>query len=128
MAAAWLFVEQRNDRNRRILKSLEADGRALVPALWAFEVANLVWMARRTDRVTESQAAQYLQLLKSLPIEVEFEPLARVFDSVRSLAARYGISVYDASYLELAIRDGAPLATVDAELAQVAQQAGVAVL
>jgi predicted nucleic acid-binding protein len=128
MAAAWLFVEQRNDRNRRILKSLESGGRALVPALWGFEVANLVWMARRRGHVSETQATLYLQLLKSLPIAVEFEPLARVFNSVSSLAVRYDITVYDASYLELAIRDGVPLATVDAELARAAEQAGITVI
>jgi predicted nucleic acid-binding protein len=60
-----------------------------------------------------------------LPIEVEFEPPARVFDSVTNLAIRYDISVYDASYLELAIRDGLPLATLDKELARAAQEAGV---
>jgi predicted nucleic acid-binding protein len=59
---------------------------------------------------------------------VEFEPLARLFDSVRDLAERHDITVYDASYLELAIRDNAPLATLDADLAKAAQDAGVAVV
>jgi predicted nucleic acid-binding protein len=128
MAAAWLFVEQRNERNRGLLQSLESDSRALVPGFWSFEIANLVWTARRRGRVSELQATQYLMLLKTLPIEVEFEPLARIFDTVSSLAARYDITVYDAAYLELAIRDSLPLATVDTELARAAQQAGVAVI
>jgi predicted nucleic acid-binding protein len=128
MAAAWLFVEERNERNRGLLESLKSTTRALVPALWGFEIANLVWTAQRRGRVTEGQAAEYVRLLNVLPIEVEFEPLARVFDSVMSLATRYNITVYDASYLELAIRDNLPLATLDTELANAAQQAGIAVV
>jgi predicted nucleic acid-binding protein len=128
MAAAWLFVEERNDRNRGLLESLRASSTALVPALWGFEIANLVWTARRRGRVSETQASSYIRLLKMLPIEVEFEPLARVFDSVSSLAVRYDITVYDASYLDLAIRDSLPLATLDTELARAAHQAGVAVV
>jgi predicted nucleic acid-binding protein len=128
VAAAWCFEDEHTDPTLVLLERLRAGERALVPALWSFEIANIVWAARRTGRVTADKARKCLDLLRVLPIEVEFEPPARVFDSVTNLAVRYDITVYDASYLELAIRDDLPLATLDRELARAAQEAGVTAL
>lgn len=126
VAAAWCFEDEQTDPMLVLLERLRAGERAVVPALWSFEIANTLWAARRNGRVTAEEAADCLDLLRVLPIEVEFEPPARVFDSVTSVATRYDITVYDASYLELAIRDGLPLATLDQRLARAAQEAGVA--
>lgn len=128
VAAAWCFEDEQTEPMLSLLERLRAGDRALVPALWSFEIANIVWAARRRGRVTADKAAKCLDLLRVLPIEVEFEPPARVFDSVGSLAIRYDITVYDASYLDLAIRDNLPLATLDHDLARAAQKAGVAAL
>ena len=128
VTAAWCIEGEQTDPALRLLDRLKTGEQALVPALWSFEITNTLWAARRSGRVSASEAKACLDLLRVLPIEVEFEPPARVFGSVSDLAVRYDITVYDAAYLDLAIRDRLPLATLDAALARAAQQAGVTVL
>ncbi len=97
----------------------------MVPSVWILDAANIIWAARRRNRITESQAADCFRLLKGLPIIIEHEPAARVFDAVWNLAVRTDISVYDAAYLELAVREGLPLASLDGPLARAAERVGV---
>lgn len=99
---------------------------AVAPALWPLEVANAVLMGERRQRSTEAQAAKWLGNLSSLPITVDDETAARAWSDVLRLARAHRLSAYDAAYLELALRRGLPLATLDDQLKAAAAAVGVA--
>ncbi len=98
------------------------------PGLWPIEVANALLVAVRRQRIGEAQLAAFSELLQTLPMTVEDPVLTRALGPVLQLARAQGLSAYDASYLELAMRQASPLATLDARLAQVARQLGVSVI
>ena len=100
---------------------------AIVPALWQAEVLNGLLVGERRNVGTPAQSLEYLARLGQLPIAVDaVTPISRR-DSVIELARRYGVSAYDASYRELAIRAGGPLATFNRNLAKAAETAGIEV-
>lgn len=101
---------------------------ALVPALWRLEVANVLLMAERRKRITYEQRVRALAGLEQLPIASDPETVARAWAGTIDLAAAHGLTVYDAAYLELALRTGLPLATLDRALIQAAAGVGVTVI
>jgi len=88
-------------------------------------LANAVLMGERRQRSTQAQAAQWLTYLGSLPIAVDDETNQRAWGEVLSLARTHRLSAYDAAYLELALRRGLPLATLDDKLKAAASAVGV---
>jgi len=100
---------------------------ALVPSLWHLEAAN-VMLGGRVNAVLEvGDMERFIAQLESLPIEVDALTAKQAFNRTLSLAQAYGISSYDASYLELAMREGVPLATLDKDLLKAARKANVVV-
>jgi predicted nucleic acid-binding protein len=97
----------------------------MVPSVWPLEIGNAMVVAERRGRLKEADTVRFLTLLRQLPIAVECESVERVFSDVVRLAREQRISVYDASYLDLAMRLGVPLATQDEELRQAAAKCGV---
>ena len=97
----------------------------LAPAIWPFEVANVLVMAERRKRITLAKTANFLQLLAGFAISFDAASAAQTFDKVLSLAREKGLSTYDAAYLELAIREALPLATLDTDLKKAAKAVGV---
>ena len=75
--------------------------------------------------VTEARAGAFLEMLESVDIEVDAATFHHVLTDTLQLARRYKLSAYDASYLELALRLGLPLATLDEDLQKAANKAGV---
>lgn len=96
----------------------------LVPTHWHLEVTNALLMAERRNRTTEADTMRALALLRRLPIEVDFLASDLSSSQVLSLARSHGLTVYDAAYLEVSIREGLPLATLDAKLAAALVSAG----
>jgi predicted nucleic acid-binding protein len=94
---------------------------AVVPGLWWFEIRNILVVNERRKRITESDTGIFLRDLAGLRVRVDREPEESV---VMRLARTHGLSVYDASYLELAIREAIPLATLDAQLSTAARAEG----
>jgi predicted nucleic acid-binding protein len=113
--------------SRLILAKLAKDD-AVVPDIWAFEVANIIFVAcNKRKRITQRQIDQYLQRLRALPIRVEHSDLwANV--SLESLARKWNLPAYDAAYLDLALRRTLPLATADDDLRKAAAAVGIHVL
>ena len=97
------------------------------PAHWSIEVANGVLMAERRKRITQADARAALNFLRHLPIQIDGELARHAFAESSALARQYGLTAYDAAYLELAMRRRASLATLDAALRKAAAAAGVAV-
>jgi predicted nucleic acid-binding protein len=97
---------------------------ALVPAIWTYEVTNTLLHLKRRNRITGAAMARFLDDLRALPIEIDREGSEKVFDRVADLAERNAITVYDAAYLELALRTRLALATLDGDLKAAAQAEG----
>lgn len=124
VAAAWCFEDEAHSSTDRLLDSLRS-GEALVPALWPLEISNVLLMAERRRRLTRAQALRCMELLRSLPVVVDESTPSRAMGEILSLARDQGLSVYDAAYLELAIREGLPLATRDQALLDAAKRCGI---
>ncbi len=123
---AWCFTEEATALTETLLGRLSnLIDSAIVPALWLYEAANVVELARRKSRITDEKAAAFLESLGDLPIEVENPNWTRLFTDIRTLADRYKLTVYDAAYLELAIRHALPIAALDKSLIGAARAAGV---
>jgi predicted nucleic acid-binding protein len=120
----WYFQDEVNAYADEVQDQF-AHVQAIVPAIWPLEVANALLMGERRKRSTEAQATAWSQHLATMPISVETLTNAQAWGSVLAIARAYNTSAYDAAYLELAIRRGLPLATVDAKLKPSAGKAGV---
>jgi predicted nucleic acid-binding protein len=99
----------------------------VVPAIWHLEVANALLMGERRKRSTRADTATWTAFLATLPIDVDNETPGRAWDEVLDLARAQNLTSYDAAYLELAIRRGLPLATLDDKLRMAAIAVGTAV-
>jgi predicted nucleic acid-binding protein len=98
---------------------------AVVPVTWGLEVANVIARAEAKALVTEARSGAFLEMLEGVDIEVDSATFAHALSDTLQLARRYKLSSYDASYLELALRSGLPLATLDEDLLKAAKKAGV---
>jgi predicted nucleic acid-binding protein len=116
---AWCFPEENDPVADRALDAVSA-GAGLVPPHWHAEIANTLLVAKRRRRLTEPEIARFLDGLMRLRIQVDEAPLVRAWMEASALAEQEKLTVYDAMYLDLAIRRSLPLATLDRELARAA--------
>ena len=128
VSMAWCFEDETNPYSESLLARLEANEEALVPSLWPLEVANALVKAKQRGRVTETQIIGFLEDPGEFDILVDTRGLDRALTEVRYLAEQYQLTSYDAAYLELAMRTGTPLATLDERLLQAASAAGIPVV
>lgn len=105
----------------------KAPGCAVVPALWLFELASVLLVAIRRGRITSGDWPQIRDGLAALPIDLDPESDERVLETVLPTAFEHNLSVNDAMYLELALRLGMPIATLDQKLIAASEAAGVEV-
>lgn len=98
---------------------------AHVPATWGLEAANVIARAEARGLVTEARSGAFIEMLDGVDIQVDAATFAHALSGTLQLARRYNLSAYDASYLELALRLGLPLATLDDDLQKAARKAGV---
>lgn len=96
-----------------------------MPATWGLEVANVIARAEAKGLVAQARSGAFLELLGDLDIEEDTATFAYALSDTLQLARRYKLSAYDASYLELALRRGIPLTTIDQELQKASKKAGV---
>jgi predicted nucleic acid-binding protein len=104
------------------LPEMQAD----VPVTWALEISNVLARSEAKSLVTQAQSEAFLELIHATPISIDVAAAAYALFDTLHLARRYRLSSYDASYLELALRQGLGLATLDADLRRAAEKAGVA--
>jgi predicted nucleic acid-binding protein len=122
LSAAWCFPGEATEHTNGILQALSGSAEAVAPRLWTYEIRNSVLMGVRRKRITSAKAAEFLGLLESLPIQLS-DPQS--YDAVFEIAQTDSLTVYDAAYLELAIREKLPLASLDQALCRAAVQNGV---
>ncbi len=123
----WFFGDGKPDElnyAKNVLESMK-NAAAIVPAIWGLEVSNVIAKAESKGLVTEARSTVFLETLKELDIEADFHAHLRSLDDILNLARRYGLSSYDASYLELALREDLPLATLDEDLIKSAEKVGI---
>ncbi len=123
-ALAWCFPDESSDYADSVLVALEGKT-ILVPAVWSLEIANAVLTGERKKRLRQPEILRFITLLENLSVLEDIQPVGDRVGNVLPLAREYNLSAYDAAYLELSIRHGAPLATLDDKLEKAAKQAGV---
>ena len=123
----WFFGDGKPQELTYARKVLDAmkNTNALVPVTWGLEVANVIAKAEAKALVTEARSGAFLELLEGMDVEVDSATFAHALSDTLQLARRYKLSAYDASYLELALRSGLPLATLDEDLQKAAKKTGV---
>ena len=121
---AWCFEDVAAGYADRVLKKL-AMREAVVPAIWPLEVANVLLVGERRKRLTKADSSRFLELLQGLPITIDVQAASRAFGDIMSVARSLTISAYDAAYVELAMREGLHLATLDENLRNAASKIGV---
>ncbi|MCL4351880.1 MAG: type II toxin-antitoxin system VapC family toxin [Firmicutes bacterium] len=125
MALAWCFPDEANDQADKVLR-LVIVGTAYVPAIWPLEGANALRTGVYRGHLTNAQLQEALELIRHVIVSLDSPSSATVFGRTLSLALRFNLSVYDASYLELAERQSVPLATHDERLSNSAKELGLA--
>jgi predicted nucleic acid-binding protein len=126
LTMAWYFKDEATPYTNAVRDNLATE-RAVVPALWPLEVANVLLMAERRKRSNPTRATKWLRYLAALPIAVDEETHLRAFDPILNLARSHKLTTYDAAYLELAMRRRLPLASLDSDLKKAAQAVGVTI-
>jgi predicted nucleic acid-binding protein len=127
MTIAWLFRDERSATPQSVLRRVAREG-AWVPSLWRLEVANVLRNAVRRKRCDEGYATRCLERLNRLRIIIDSETAAQAWGTTRRLSSEHDLTLYDAAYLELAVRRRRPLASVDAVLIAAAKRIGLDVL
>jgi predicted nucleic acid-binding protein len=125
---AWCFEDEASPETDEIQDWLTADARAHVPTLWHLEIANVLWACERRKRITEADSVRFLAVLEALNIMTDHQTEQHAGQKTLGLARQHGVSVYDAAYLELAMRLGLPLASKDETLRKAAQAVGLSIL
>ena len=118
VALAMLLPDERSEAADRMAEALLRSS-AHVPAIWPLEVRNALLVAHRARRITPREFEERLGIVDELPVEIDGGHRAEALSRSVEIARRHGLSVYDASYLELAERALLPLATFDARLLRV---------
>jgi predicted nucleic acid-binding protein len=127
IALAWALPDESSTYADDVLAVVERDG-LRVPSLWAREVANGLVVAYLRKRITPADESAFLAALSQLSIDVEetASALAVVRDGTAA-AMRYGLTAYDAAYVDLAARESLVLATLDKDMREAAEKAGIAI-
>lgn len=127
VAMRWLLPSQKASDQKyaeKILKTF-ADKDAVVPNLWHLEAVNVLMEAERRADIDAGEVERFISHLENLPLHTDRATVQQAFSRTLSLARIYKLSSYDAAYLELAIREGLPLATLDKDLRKAAKKAHV---
>lgn len=121
---SWCFEDESTKEADEILNRL-AHSKAIVPTIWPLEVANVLLLAKKKGRISNLQSVNFIDALSALPIIVDSNTTARAWHSIYVLAEQTELTIYDAAYLELALREKLPLFTLDKSLLKAAKIMGI---
>lgn len=124
VTVSWI-LEDEEEAVAALAQARIIDDPAYVPAVWWFEVRNVLLVNERRRRLTPRDTADFLRALSQSKVQVDHSPVEKM---VLDLARSHRLTVYDAAYLELALREAVPLATLDRALATAARAEGVALV
>jgi len=124
----WCFPDEHSDEAQQALTFLQQGYEAVAPSFWPVEVLNALLMGERRRRITQGLTQTFLRDLQKLPVTLDSSPAPAVFADVEALARRHRMTAYDAAYLELALRQKLPVATLDRDLLRASAAEGVILL
>jgi len=128
VALSWSFEDETSPYAEAVIEALKSTS-ASVPLVWSLEIENALLAAVRRRRIQEADAFRFLTVLDNLPLETDLEVAREALGQrILGLGLTHGLSAYDASYLELAMRRGLPIATQDERLKHAADAAGIDIL
>ena len=125
---AWVYQGQATSETDRLLNEVATGATVVVPALWYLEMSNVLLIAQRHHRLTAIQRKAALEKLAAMQFMVDEEGTRHAFGKTSDLAEKHGLTIYDATYLELALRRSLPLASRDESLKNAAKQCGLKTL
>lgn len=127
VAMRWHLASEKlaDQRYAEMVLTSLAHADALVPGLWHLEAANVLLAAEKRGDTTIGEVTCFIGQLDNLPLCVDSLTAKQSFSSTIALARAYHLSCYDAAYLELAIRESLPLATLDKALVKAVNKANV---
>lgn len=128
MALAWVLPSQASSKAESLLERIGAGASAVVPSLWFLEVANGLLAAQRRRLIDAGERELALERLAALAFTIDEDGARNAFLRTSELAEQFVLSVYDATYLELALRRELPLATRDGVLRNAAERSGIALV
>lgn len=126
IALSWCFEDEATPETDRLFEFVRDEG-AVVPSLWHLELGNVLLQAEKRKRLSAEDVTTRLRLISILPITTDPETSVKAWQDTLSIARIEGLTTYDAAYLELAIRHGAPLMTKDEQLARAARRRGIVI-
>jgi predicted nucleic acid-binding protein len=127
MTMAWCFPDEATAHTEAVFDSLQGDSEVFVPVLWPYEVTNVLLLALRKGRISSAQAREFVNDLEAMHTSVD-DGTPHVWGKVFGLANAHRLTIYDAAYLELSMRQGLPLASLDSDLNKAAEAVGVALV
>lgn len=122
---AWVYQGQATPETDQLLNEVSAGATVIVPALWFLEMSNVLLIAQRRHRLTAIQRKAAMEKLTAMQLTVDEEGSRNAFGKTSELAEKYGLTIYDATYLELALRRSLPLASRDEALTKAATRCGI---
>lgn len=126
IAVAWCFDDEASPATEELLEYVRDNG-AIVPGHWHMELANVLLQGEKRGRITASDIAVCLEVMAELAITTDRDTVPRAWHEIMTLARAERLTIYDAAYLELAMRRGLPLMTRDDELRAAAVRVGIEV-
>ena len=124
---SWCFKDETNSYADAVLDKL-SESTAIAPSIWPLEVVNVLLVAERRKRLKQADSVRFITLLSQLPIVVEGIGSEKVMKDLLALGRTNHLSSYDASYLDLAMREDCPIATIDKKLMEAAKEVSVTIL
>jgi len=125
VALTWCFPDENASLTQHVADMFKQGDTALAPSFWPHEVLNALLAGERRKRISKVLAQGFLDDLAALPIVLEHVAASAVFGRIQSLSREYGLTAYDAAYLDLALDSGLPLATLDEDLVRACEKARV---
>lgn len=126
VAMAWCFEDESDSYSEQVLNMMPYS-EGIVPAPWFLEVANVLLITERNNRIKEADTLRFIELLRSLPVKEDEDLSLQTVGAIISVGREYKLTSYDAAYLELAMRQGLPLATRDKTLKSACKKCGIQV-
>jgi predicted nucleic acid-binding protein len=121
----WCFPDENAPLARTVAQMFKQGDTAIAPAFWPHEVLNALLVGERRKRISRALVGTFLADLATLPVQLELLPADEVFGQIEEISRGYGLTPYDAAYLQLAGVAGLPLATLDGDLIEACKRSGV---
>jgi len=125
--SSYLLPDENDNYANQILDLVQTGQENLiVPAIFASEVNNVALMAYRRNRISQEFLRKYINLVSKIPCEIDnYSASLTAISIITEIAIKHNLTSYDATYLEVALRQGARLATLDKKLQSAAISEGI---